>query len=98
MCAASRTLCLCDAMPRIELNTKICLVIHRREMTRSSNTGLLALRALVNSEMRIRGEGREALDLKDLLTPQYLTFLFYYSDDAVDMYKELVSQDLRSIH
>ena len=93
MCAASRTLCLCDAVPSIELNTKICLVIHRRELKRSSNTGLLALRALVNSEMRIRGEGRETLDLKDLLTPQYRTFLFYPSDDAVELDKELVVQE-----
>jgi len=84
-------------MPRIELNTKICLVIHRREMTRSSNTGLLALRALVNSEMRIRGEGKEMLDLRDLLTPQYRTFLFYPSDDAVELDKELVAQDRRPI-
>jgi DTW domain-containing protein YfiP len=75
-------------VPSIELNTKICLVIHRRELKRSSNTGLLALRALVNSEMRIRGEGRETLDLKDLLTPQYRTFLFYPSDDAVELDKE----------
>ena len=97
MCAASRALCLCDEVPRIELNTKVCLVIHRRELTRSSNTGLLALRALVNSEMRIRGEGREMLDLKDLLTPQYRTFLFYPSDDAVELDKELVAQDRRPI-
>ncbi len=97
MCAASRALCLCDEVPRIELNTRVCLVIHRRELTRSSNTGLLALRALVNSEMRIRGEGRETLDLKDLLTPQYRTFLFYPSDDAVELDKELVAQDRRPI-
>jgi DTW domain-containing protein len=97
ICAASRALCLCDAVPRIELNTKICLVIHHRELTRSSNTGLLALRALVNSEIRIRGEGRETLDLKDLLTPQYRTFLFYPSDDAVELDKELVAQDRRPI-
>ncbi len=80
-------------VPRIELNTKICLVIHWRELKRSSNTGLLAVRALVNSEMRIRGEGRETLDLKDLLTPQYRTFLFYPSDDAVELDKELVVQE-----
>jgi DTW domain-containing protein YfiP len=79
-------------VPRIELNTKICLVIHRRELKRSSNTGLLAVRALVNSELRIRGEGRETLDLKDLLTPWYRTFLFYPSDDAVELDKELVAQ------
>lgn len=96
-CLASRTLCLCDAVPKIELKTRICLVIHHRELTRSSNTGLLALRALVNSEIRIRGEGRKTLDLKDLLTPQYRTFLFYPSDDAVELDEELAAQDQRPI-
>jgi DTW domain-containing protein YfiP len=66
-------------------------------MTRSSNTGLLALRALVNSEMRIRGEGREILDLRDLLTGEYRTLLLYPSRDAVELDKELVVQDARPI-
>ncbi len=93
ICAASRTQCLCEVVPRIALNTKICLVIHRKELKRTSNTGMLAVRALVNSEMRIRGDGREALDLQDLLTPQYRTFLFFPSDDAVELDKELVVQE-----
>ena len=90
MCSASRTLCLCDVVPRIELRTRICLVIHHSELTRSSNTGLLAIRALVNSEMRIRGEGRETLDLTNLLGGQYRTLVFYPSHDAVELDKELV--------
>ena len=93
ICAASRTSCLCDVVPRIELRTKVCLVIHHRELSRTSNTGLLALRALVNSEMRIRGEGREALDLKDLITLQYRTFLFYPSGDAAELDEALVMQE-----
>ena len=93
MCAASRTLCLCDAVPRIELRTKICLIIHHRELSRSSNTGLLAVRALVNSEVRIRGEGRATLDLKDVLSSQYRTFLFYPTNDAVELDKALVMQE-----
>ena len=93
ICAASRTLCLCDVLPRIELSTKVCLIIHHRELSRNSNTGLLAVRALVNSEMRIRGEGRETLDLKDLLTPRYRTFLFYPSNDAVELDRALVMQE-----
>jgi DTW domain-containing protein YfiP len=47
--------------------------------------------------MRIRGEGRETLDLKDLLTHRYRTFLFYPSADAVELDKELVVQDRRPI-
>jgi DTW domain-containing protein YfiP len=97
LCAASRTLCLCDAVPRIELQTKIALIIHHRELSRNSNTGLLALRALVNSEMRIRGEGREALDLQELLTPHYRSFLFFPSADAVELDRTLVAQERRPI-
>src|SRR4029077_19079206 len=89
-CAASRLLCLCDVIPKIELSTRICLVVHHRELTRSSNTGLLARRALVNSELRIRGETKEPLDLKDLLIPEYRTFLFYPSSDAAELTKGLV--------
>ena len=96
-CAAARESCLCAVLPRIELATKICLVIHHRELTRSSNTGLLAVRALVNSEVRVRGAGRDSLDLKNLLTPQYRTFLLYPSPDAVELTKALAVQDARPI-
>jgi len=57
----------------------------------------LALRALVNSEMRIRGEGREALDLEDLLTSQYRTFLFYPSNNAIELDEALVMQETTPI-
>ena len=93
ICRASRTACLCDVVPRLELRTKVCLVIHHRELSRSSNTGLLAIRALVNSEVRVRGEHREALDLKDLLTAQYRSFLFYPSGDAVELNQALVMHE-----
>ena len=75
----------------------MCLIFHVNELKRSSNTGRLALRALVNSEMRVRGETKEALDLSDLLTDRYRTFLFYPSDDAVELNNELVAQDRRPI-
>ena len=97
VCAAARESCLCAALPKIELATKICLVIHHRELTRSSNTGLLAARALVNSEVRVRGADRETLDLKNLLTPQYRTFMLYPSRDALDLGSALALSDARPI-
>ena len=97
VCDATRTLCMCAVLPRLDLRTKVSLVIHHRELSRSSNTGLLALRALVNSEVRIRGEGREALDLSDLLSPRYRTFLFYPSADSADLDRQLVCHDPRPI-
>jgi len=88
---------MCAAVPRLDLRTKISLVIHHRELFRSSNTGLLAHRALVNSELRIRGDSRETLDLSDLLLPRYRTLLFYPCADAVELDRDLVCQDPRPI-
>jgi DTW domain-containing protein len=96
-CGASLTLCMCAEVPRLELRTKIALVIHHRELSRSSNTGLLALQSLVNSEVRIRGEGRETLDLGDLLSPDYRTLLFFPSTEALELDRDLVCQDSRPI-
>ena len=83
VCDASLTLCMCAELPRLELRTRIALVIHHRELSRSSNTGLLALKSLANSELRIRGENREILDLSELLSSNYRTLLFYPSADAL---------------
>ena len=88
---------MCAEVPRLDLRTKIALVIHHRELSRSSNTGLLALQSLVNSEVRIRGESRQALDLSDLLSPRYRTLLFYPSADALELDRELVCLDSRPI-
>jgi DTW domain-containing protein YfiP len=75
------------------LATKVSLIIHVNELKRSSNTGRLALKALVNSEMRVRGEKSETLDLRNLLTDRYRTFLFYPSKDAVELNNELVARE-----
>jgi DTW domain-containing protein YfiP len=77
----------------LDLGTKVSLIVHVNELKRSSNTGRLALKALVNSEMRVRGEKAAPLDLSDLLTQRYRTFLFYPSRDAVELDRELVARD-----
>jgi DTW domain-containing protein YfiP len=82
--------CICASIPSLNLKTKITLIIHAKELKRTTNTGRLATKALVNSEMRIRGEGKEALNLSDLLSSNYKTYLFYPSDDAIELDEALV--------
>ncbi len=81
-CDSSLTLCMCAVLPRLDLRTKVTLVIHRHELLRSSNTGMLALRALVNSELRIRGRPHELTKTDDLMHPDRDTLLLYPSEDA----------------
>lgn len=103
-CALHKSLCICGMMPSLNLSTCVSLVVHHRELKRTTNTGRLALRVLRNSSMHIRGlreVGRnnidrntgehKALDLSCLLEGGYQPLLFYPSDDAVELTSEYVA-------
>lgn len=96
-CFLHKNRCICEGIPSLNLKTKISLVIHAKELKRTTNTGRLAVKALLNSEMLIRGEEREALDLSHLLTPKYRTLLFYPSDNALELNEQFVSESLLPI-
>ncbi len=91
-CFLHKERCVCDVIPTFHLKTKITLVIHAKELKHTTNTGRIALKALTNSEMRIRGYEHTALDLSDLLLPTYRTLLFYPSEDALELNHELVKE------
>lgn len=96
-CFLNKARCICEQIPTLTLKTRLCLVVHAKELKRTTNTGRLAVKALTNSEMRIRGEGTEALDLSDLLNTQYRTLLFYPSDEAIDLTAEYIAADPRPV-
>lgn len=97
VCFLNKSRCVCAFIPKLDLKTRLCLVVHAKELKRTTNTGRLAIEALVNSEMRIRGADQNALDLSDLLTPEYRTVMFYPSDDARELTAEFVAEDPRPI-
>lgn len=92
VCFLHKDRCICASIPTLSLKTKITLVVHAKELKRTTNTGRLALEALTNSEMRIRGKERETLDLTDLLIPEYRTLLFYPSENAIELNQQLVAE------
>ncbi len=99
-CYLHRDRCICYSIPTLTLKTRLCLVVHAKELKRTTNTGRLAIKSLVNSEMRVRGansENNDALDLSDLLVSEYRTLLFYPSEDAVALTEEFVAADPRPI-
>jgi DTW domain-containing protein YfiP len=77
--------CICSSLPKLNLQTKLSLIIHHRELKRTTNTGRLAVQALVNSEMYIRGLENKPLDFSHLLTSDFEHYLLYPSDDAIEM-------------
>lgn len=96
-CGLHKNLCLCGLIPELrlglDLKTRISLVIHHRELKRTTNSGTLALKVLGNSLLRVRGQQDQGtLDLSDLLTSEYRTFLFFPCDGAIELSPELIAQ------
>lgn len=74
----------------MSLKTQLALVIHAKELKRTTNTGRLALEALTNSRMWIRGEANNPIDFDSLLSPDYQPLLFFPAEDAVELTKEFI--------
>ncbi len=83
-CLLHLSLCLCAELPRLETRTRVLLVLHRDEARKPTNTGRLAARSLVDSELVIRGErghGEPPLSWPAERTP----LLLFPSDDAAPL-------------
>lgn len=65
-CRAHVESCLCAELPRIELTTRIALVMHYRELIKTTATGPLALACLANSTQHLHGLVQAPLDLAHL--------------------------------
>jgi len=91
-CGLNPQLCICGLIPSLTLRTRVLLVIHARELQRTTNTGKLALEALPNSEVKVRGEDRQRLDLSPSLDPAYHSLLFYPCEDAAELTAAFVAK------
>jgi DTW domain-containing protein YfiP len=75
-----QSLCVCALVPSLVTRTRLVLVIHRIEARKPTNTGKLAARCIVNSEVVVRGhEDRPTppLESDDASQP---VFLFPHPD------------------
>lgn len=91
ICFLHRERCICASIPKLDLKTRVSLVIHYKELKRTTNSGRLAVQALVNSGMSIRGETSGRVDLSSLLSPDYESYVLFPSEDAVNL------EDLRPV-
>lgn len=61
--------CICADIPRLSLRTRLALVMHQREWTKTTNTGHLALRSLERSQLFLWGEEGQAAPIPDEVVP-----------------------------
>ncbi len=80
--------CICDVIEtqaaRVGdlVRTRVVVVIHSKEMSRSTNTGFLAARVLPACELRVRGAKDRAVDLADLGRPDVRAVLLFPDPEA----------------
>ena len=96
-CRLNEILCICQEIPRLELSTRVVLIIHAKELKRTTNSGTLALHALPNSEMRIRGADKIPVNFSDLVEGDYDSLLYFPTDEAVELTEEFIETRSRPI-
>jgi DTW domain-containing protein YfiP len=90
--------CICAQIPSLNLKTKVSLVIHTKELKRTTNSGLLAHHALLNSQVIVRGLEKQKTDLSLLLDPGYTPLFFYPTEDAIELDENFVRMLQKPVH
>lgn len=82
-CLMTRELCICPLAPRLELGTRVGLIMHVSERSRTSNTGRLVPLALANSCIRLRGDRSGPTESFGLVPPGHAGLVLYPSSDSM---------------
>lgn len=86
-----RPFCFCALIPRIELQTRVIILMHTSEEVLPSNTARLAHKALPNSEIRINGRLGDRLSSDGLIEAGRQSLLLYPSPNAAELSPDFVS-------
>jgi DTW domain-containing protein YfiP len=78
-------------IPRIDLRTRVIILMHTSEEVLPSNTARLAAKALSNSEIRINGRIGDQLSTEGLIQDGRQSLLLYPSSHAAELTPDFVS-------
>lgn len=92
-----RALCVCEQITPLNLATRVVLVMHRREVFKTTATGPLALNALTHSELHIHGQRDTRVDLTALHSEDRRVLLLYPGEGAKVLTSELLAEDPRPV-
>jgi DTW domain-containing protein len=90
-------LCVCDLVPVLPTATRLIVVMHRREWTKTTATAHLLAMALPSGELRVRGHRDAPLEPEGLVDPERRTLLLFPSDDSVELSPALMAADPRPV-
>jgi DTW domain-containing protein YfiP len=81
----SAPLCICASIPRLTTATRVIVLMHHREVKMPTNTGRLAHRCLVGSQLILRGLKDHPADLDADASFVGTPLLLHPTDDALEL-------------
>ncbi len=97
-CLIPQAYCVCQVTPIEHLKTRITVVIHFSDLTRTTNTGKWAPVVLSNSEVLVRGQKESPLNMDHALQPDYHNLLLYPSSESQELNSGLLNSINRPIN
>ena len=89
--------CICALVPKLNLTTKIIVMMHHREWSKPTASARLLALASPNCEIRLRGQKDLPFDSSGILSDERRTLVLYPSDDARVLTPEMLAEDPRPI-
>ena len=87
-CGINLNFCICLSFKKIQTSARVDLLIHYKELKRTSNSGHLIESLLNNQKVWVRGERYNELDHSKVIDSNYFQVLLYPSDNAIVASKE----------
>ena len=90
--------CFCDQIPLLNLETKVIILMHVRERTLITNSARLAILALRNSDLRLRGDPKNPMSTEGLVPNQGQALFLYPEKGAQELTPDYVASLPKPIH
>lgn len=81
-CYLRKEVCYCPHLPRIELRTRVAILMHWSEFKATTNTGRWVHLMLPNSEIRLRGQKSSPMSLEGLWDDTRQPLFLYPTEDS----------------
>jgi len=83
-----RSLCICALLPRLPTRTRVVVIIHQLELSKPTNTGVVAARCLENARVVYRGRGPDdqpGADLREIVSGPARSVVLFPHPDATPL-------------
>ena len=96
-CRMHAAACVCEQLVPLELETRVVLVMHYKELPKTTATGPLALAALNNSELCVHGRRDQPVELDHLHDEERRVLVLFPQEGACPLSEAFRNDDPRPI-